>query len=856
MLKNAFIFLLLLCAGGVFFSCARYGYYSSPCNDVQCSNHGVCIDENGQASCECEEGFRAEGLTCISTSLVPCEDDSFCDDANPCTDDSCSIDHFCVHTAVADGTSCEDGSPCSSVDRCLSGMCITGITDKDSDNDGYFDAQCAGGDDCDDSNKDVNPGGVEGPSENPNCSDTLDNDCDGAIDGSDTNCISCATNAECNDNNICTTDSCLPSGTCENLAVSDGTNCNDDNACTQSDSCQAGKCVGTDPVNCTALDDCHTIGVCDTQTGLCSNPNKTDGITCNDGDACTQTDNCQAGVCVGVNPVVCTALDQCHLAGSCNSSTGICSNPLKTNGTSCSDGEGCTVSDSCQNGNCVPGANVDCSALDDQCNTGICSSISATSYNCVKNQATNGTSCSDGDGCTENDSCQNGSCISGSAVDCDGGNPCQVYTCLSTGPTTHNCNSTPLADNTSCSNSLFCDGAEICLSGICSNQFSPCKIEESCNETTDSCEPTATSMLCIGDTHSCATTSSGELKCFGRNDFGQIGNDSTTNQLTPLTVTGLSSGVLSCTARYQNSCAVSATGQAYCWGWNDFGQLGDNSTNESHTPVSVTGMTNAVQISVGPYHTCARKSDGTAWCWGSNNAGRLGDGTTVTQTTPVQVKGVGGLGFLTGVTDISAGESHSCAVKGQKVYCWGLNDRGQLGDGTNTLSTTPLLISGIPDVVQVSASYVNTCARTSAGALYCWGNNDYGVLGDGTTDDRHSPVQVLGPGGSGYLTNVIDIANTREHKCAALSDGSAYCWGYNNHQQLGDGTTTNSSYPVRVKGVGGVGFLSDVKRISGGQFYSCAIRTNHTVWCWGINYYGNIGDGGTGTRDYPTQSNM
>src|SRR5205814_338882 len=134
--------------------------------------------------------------------------------------------------------------------------------------------------------------------------------------------------------------SCDPhTGTCSNPSKPDGTTCSDGNACTQSDSCQAGACVGTNPVVCTALDQCHDAGACDPANGTCSDPAKPNGTTCTDGDACTQSDSCQAGACVGTNPVVCSALDQCHVAGVCDPANGVCSNPDKPNGTACTDGD-------------------------------------------------------------------------------------------------------------------------------------------------------------------------------------------------------------------------------------------------------------------------------------------------------------------------------------------------------------------------------------------------------------------------------------------------------------------------------------------------------------------------------------
>src|SRR5262249_4550628 len=141
-------------------------------------------------------------------------------------------------------------------------------------------------------------------------------------------------------------------GTCSNPSKADGVTCNDGNACTQSDTCQAGACTAANPVVCTALDQCHDAGTCDPATGTCSNPANPNGSACNDGNACTQSDTCEAGVCTGANPVVCTALDQCHDAGVCDPANGTCSNPAKANGVTCNDGNGCTQTDTCQAGVC------------------------------------------------------------------------------------------------------------------------------------------------------------------------------------------------------------------------------------------------------------------------------------------------------------------------------------------------------------------------------------------------------------------------------------------------------------------------------------------------------------------------
>ncbi len=194
-----------------------------------------------------------------------------CDDGNACTADTCNATTGCSHSPVADGTGCSDGNSCTGTDSCQAGVCTGGNP-----------ATCAPIDQC-------HAAGVCNPA----------------------------------------------TGVCSNPPLADGTACNDGNACTQADTCQAGVCTGSNPVTCAQSDQCHGVGLCDTVTGACNYPTVTDGTACNDGNACTQTDVCQAGVCTGGNPVVCAAADACHIGGTCDAATGQCSNPFKNPGMAC-----------------------------------------------------------------------------------------------------------------------------------------------------------------------------------------------------------------------------------------------------------------------------------------------------------------------------------------------------------------------------------------------------------------------------------------------------------------------------------------------------------------------------------------
>jgi alpha-tubulin suppressor-like RCC1 family protein len=299
--------------------------------------------------------------------------------------------------------------------------------------------------------------------------------------------------------------------------------------------------------------------------------------------------------------------------------------------------------------------------------------------------------------------------------------------------------------------------------------------------------------ISAGSHHTCALTYAGAVKCWGYNYFGQIGDGSRGVRHTPVDVRGLSTGVVAISAGQTHTCALTNTGAVKCWGYNDFGQLGDGTTAWRDAPVDVSGLSSGVvAISAGVAHTCALTRAGAVKCWGHNGMGQLGDGTQiVTRLTPVSVSGLS-----SGVVDISAGMIHTCALTlAGAVKCWGDNGHGELGDGTTTNRRAPVSVLGLSSGVFAIAAGYHTCALTNAGGVKCWGYNYAGALGDGTRISRPAPVDV-----SGISSGAVSIAaSDYGFSCAQIVNGAVKCWGANRYGQLGDGSTRTRLTPVTIK---------------------------------------------------------
>jgi alpha-tubulin suppressor-like RCC1 family protein len=336
------------------------------------------------------------------------------------------------------------------------------------------------------------------------------------------------------------------------------------------------------------------------------------------------------------------------------------------------------------------------------------------------------------------------------------------------------------------------------------------------------------SSLAVGSDHTCALTKLNGVQCWGNNQYGQLGTGDTSNSASPRDVVDMSYGIAQITAGETHTCALTKQGKVLCWGNNSSGQLGTGDNTTQLKPVQVTGLdTPVTAIAAGALHTCALTSDGRVYCWGNNLTGQLGNGSTDPSLTPVLIDG------FTGVKQIAAGASHTCALTDTgAVKCWGANNHGQLGNSTQTDSSSPVDVPNLSDVVEVTAGQEHTCVVDASGGVKCWGLNASGQVGNGSTDGYISnPVDVSSLG-----SGVLEIKAYKNQTCALKKTG-ILCWGLNNAGQLGNGDTNNQLVPVSVLNLDmqfiGIGLGAD---------HTCARASSGFIYCWGGNTYGQLGN--------------
>lgn len=361
--------------------------------------------------------------------------------------------------------------------------------------------------------------------------------------------------------------------------------------------------------------------------------------------------------------------------------------------------------------------------------------------------------------------------------------------------------------------------------------------------------PAPVAAISAGERHTCAVVTNGTVRCWGDNYYGQLGN--TTNNgvddranPSPRRVVGLTDVVQVVTGD-RHSCALLGDGTVSCWGNNFYAQLGNTTNlglhNANPTPTPVAGLSDVTQITTGLHHMCALSGDGSVSCWGLNNFGQLGNdlnpGGSNRNPTPTPVAG------LSAATQITSGYHHSCALLDDGTSaCWGSNELGQLGNATtsgdSSSNHSPLAVEGLSEVIEVTAGGNHGCAVLDGGSVSCWGNNFYGQLGNssdvGTNSPHPAATTVAG------LSDVTQLAGGYGSSCALLGDETVSCWGINVYGQLGNptnnGTILSNPTPAPISG------LVDVKQITAGYGHSCAVLGDETAKCWGVNYFGQMGN--------------
>lgn len=628
-------------------------------------------------------------------------------------------------------------------------------------------------------------------------------------------------------------------GGCQNVCAS--------YACASAKCCAAGEVVCddlctstmTDAANCGGCGNACPSGV-DCVGGTCACPSNTSYC----GGACvsTLTDLNHCGSCENVCPTGAACIDG-HC--SCPSGTTTCTCPPNVLGCigACSVltndwlncgrcGNRCPFGGVCNNGQCeCPPGRWLCDGVD-------CLDLSSDPLNC-------------------------GACHQ----DCTGSGSLRVYgqTCVGGACT---CSTPDYHPGGGCGDALSCRPTNATCMGSNARWMCPAGTNRICGGecvNASSCGAPLTGVVSVsmGENFACALLQAGTVACWGRNNYGQLGNGRlSTGSSTAVMVSNLNN-VIAIAAGRNFACALLQDRTVSCWGYNRDGQLGDGTTNTSASPVPVSNLSGVAAIFAGSSSACAILEAGTVECWGANPLGQLGNGTIVSSSSPVVASNVNG------ATTIVFGSSSTYALlSDHTVMSWGDNAQGQLGDGTTVSSSSPVAVSQLNGVTAVSAGMSTACALFEAGTVACWGQH----LGSAATNVT-SPVTVPN------LNGVTQLSMAGYSVCAVLQAGTVECWGSNRNGELGNGTTVDSEDPVVVSGLNDVIAIADdapgsspcallqsgavecwaesrgstpvevlttpyvARSVSSRAGTSCAVLSDSTIACSGANTYGEVGNG-------------
>jgi alpha-tubulin suppressor-like RCC1 family protein len=370
--------------------------------------------------------------------------------------------------------------------------------------------------------------------------------------------------------------------------------------------------------------------------------------------------------------------------------------------------------------------------------------------------------------------------------------------------------------------------------------------------------------VATGYYHSCAVLTNRQVRCWGYNGYGELGDGSGTEEIDSADVTKNASGtgpllnVVQVVAGEYHTCALLANRQVRCWGAGDSGQIGNGETDDQPYPTTVrnvgdTGpLQNVVRISAESYGACALLANGQVRCWGDDDYGQLGNGgPKETSSLPVVVKGVGGVGALTNIASLSGGYDTNCAVtRGGQGRCWGYNTYGGLGNGSTSDTTVPVPVraqSGQPltGITQIANGGYHGCAVLSTKQLRCWGRNSSGELGTGNVDDS-ARARVVRSANGRALRNVTSVSVNQASTCALVTNGQVRCWGSDTYGENGDGTFAAPAFrkhPTPVRNIAGTANLSGVTQLAGKSYTYCVAIVNGQARCWGYGDYGGLGNG-------------